>query len=159
MVLPNEPLPWQVDSQNSFVPVNLNGQVVGFLKPEYASHAIDLLNDEQKLRKALNLACADIFRRSKGKLGTVEMLEEEYLSQASVPRKGTRAIALLLQNRQAELGVTEKEFVQFCDSYRLSPNKLQNIYDNNLEIDSTLYAPLSRILGQSIEDVIQIVQG
>jgi hypothetical protein len=159
MVLPYESLPWQCDDQEVFVPVTFEGEFIGVLKPEYAQRLVDVLNNEQYHQRALQLACAELVRRSQGRLGTVESLVEEYTEQSKVPRFGTPAIALLLRHRQEELGVTDKEFMQFCDSYRLSPEKLQAIYEGYYDIDSTLFAPLARILGQPIEEVIHIVQG
>lgn len=159
MVLPNEPLPWQSSSEDVYIPLLFEKEVVGFCKPGYAAQIAEVMNDEKKARKALYMVCADLVKRSQGRLGSIEELVEEYLERASVPRTGTRAIALLLQNRQEELGVTDKEFITFCDSYRLSPSKLKEIYTGNAVIESTLFAPIARILGQSVEEVIQIVQG
>ena len=159
MVLPNEPLPWQRNTNETYVPLTFEGEVVGFCKPEYALQLCDVMNDEKKLRRALQIACADMVKRSQGRLGTVDELVNEYIDRASIPRTGPRAIALLLQNRQQELGVTDKEFITFCDSYRLSPNKLKDIYSGNVKIESTLYAPIARVLGQSVEEVVQIIQG
>jgi hypothetical protein len=159
MVLPNQPLPWQFNSNHVYVPITYDNEVVGFCKPEYAPQITEVMNDEQKVRRALKLACAALSKQSNGQLGTTDALVEEYLERAAVPRSGTRAIALLLKNRQEELGVTEKEFIRFCDSYRLSPEKLQEIYGGDAKIESTLLAPLARILGQSLEEVVQIIEG
>lgn len=159
MVLPHEPLPWQCNTDANLVPITFEGETVGFLKPEYALRVVDLLNDEKRYRRALRLACDEMVRRSRGRMGTTEMLVEEYLEQAKTPRTGTPAIALLLRYRQAELGVTDKEFMQFCDSYRLSPEKLKAIYEGHIPIESTMLAPLARILGQPIEEIMQIARG
>jgi hypothetical protein len=159
MVLPNEPLPWQRNTNETYVPLTFEGEVVGFCKPEYAAQLCDVMNDEKKLRRALQLICADMVKRSQGRLGSAEELIDEYIARASIPRSGARAIALLLKNRQEELGVTDKEFMTFCDSYRLSPDKLKDIYSGNAKIESTLYAPIARILGLSVEEVVQIIQG
>ncbi|MGB3518455.1 MAG: hypothetical protein WBA43_18505 [Elainellaceae cyanobacterium] len=159
MVLPNEPLPWQSNVNETFIPLMFNREVVGFCKPEYAAKLAHVMNDEQKARKALYLVCADFVKRSQGRVGNVDELVEEYLERAAIPRTGARAIALLLKNRQEELGVTDKEFVTFCDSYRLSPEKLKDIYSGQGTIESTLFAPIARVLGQSVEEVVQIIQG
>lgn len=159
MILPNEPLPWQKNSDETYVLLTFEGEVVGFCKPEYAAQVCETMNDEKKVRRALQLACADMVKRSQGRLGSVEELIDEYIERAAIPRTGPRAIALLLQNRQEELGVTDKKFVTFCDSYRLSPEKLKGIYSGHTKIESTLYAPIARILGQSVEEIVQIIQG
>lgn len=156
MVLPHEPLPWQCNTDMTLVPLTFDGETVGFLKPEYALRLVDLLNDEKRYRRALRLACEELVRRSNGRLGTTELLFNEYLERAKTPRIGTPAIAMLLRHRQEELGVTDKEFIQFCDSYRLSPDALQAIYDGDTLIENTMFAPLARILGLPLEDVIRI---
>lgn len=156
MVPPHEPLPWQCNTDTTLVPLTFDGETVGFLKPEYALRLVDLLNDEKRYRRALKLACEELVRRSNGRLGTTEMLFKEYLERAKTPSIGTPAIALLLRHRQEELGVTDKEFIQFCDSYRLSPDKLQAIDDGDTLIEHTMVASLARILGLPLEDVIQI---
>jgi len=73
-------------------------------------------------------------------------------------RSGTGAIALWLKQRQTDLDITDQEFERFCDSYRLLPIKLQGIYEGR-EIDSSMLTPLSRVLGCSVEEVLQVLEG
>jgi len=79
-------------------------------------------------------------------------------NQASRPTSGTGAIALWLKQRQTDLDITDQEFERFCDSYRLLPIKLQGIYEGR-EIDSSMLTPLSRVLGCSVEEVLQVLEG
>lgn len=158
MLLPNEPLPWQMDVTHSYVPLVFEDEMVGLCKPGYASMIVDALNDGDKWRKALYLACYELASIS-GKAESAELLMEKYLRSAAYPRSGIGAIALMLRNRQDELGVSDREFAHFCDSYRLSPKWLQSILTGNAEPDSTVLKPLARVLGLSVDDVLQVLEG
>jgi hypothetical protein len=89
---------------------------------------------------------------------SVDELVQKYLNKVSRPIRGTALIALLLKERQAELDLNAEEFAKFCDSYRLSRKELRNLY-NGAEIESSQLSPLSRILGKTIDEVINTWKG
>ncbi|MFN6530889.1 hypothetical protein [Nostoc sp. ChiSLP03a] len=74
------------------------------------------------------------------------------------PKYGTRAIAVLLQDRQKELDLSNQEFAKFCDTFKLSPTELNNIYAGEA-FDDNLLAPLSRILGITKEQLLKVRDG
>lgn len=154
----NQSLPWEVDPNQNFVPISYEGTVIGFCQASYAKRIIDILNDENKLRKALNLACYDLITQSGGNSATIKDLIQKYLTRAERPKSGTGAIALLLKERQDELDLTDEEFIKFCDTFRLIRENLQGIYAG-ADIDSAWLAPLSRILGISMDELIDVLQG
>ncbi|MBD2464859.1 hypothetical protein H6G89_28045 [Oscillatoria sp. FACHB-1407] len=158
MVLPGEPPAWQFTMAETYVPLSYEDEVVGFCKPDFAARIVDALNDNEKLYKALRLACYDLVGRSGGGEVQLDLLMEQYLTKTAFPTSGVAAIAVLLRDRQDELDVTDKEFIRFCDSYRLPKEKLQAIYDGE-EIDSEDLGPLSRILGRSVDDLMQVLEG
>jgi hypothetical protein len=151
-------LSWKVNSQDSYVPMLYEGIVVGFCKSAYANRITDTLNEEEKLLKALQMACYDLVAKAGGSTGSVDDLVRQYLSKAERPKRGIGAIALLLKERQTELDLPDEGFARFCDSFRLSPEELRTIYAGE-EIESTQLAPLSRILGMSMDDLIAVWQG
>ncbi|NJN85387.1 MAG: hypothetical protein HC881_02540 [Leptolyngbyaceae cyanobacterium SL_7_1] len=157
MTLADEPQAWQFYPADSFVSVTYEEELVGFCKPDFAVRIVDVLNDDEKLRKALRLACYDLISLSGGTTAQIDELMQKYLAKTAAPTTGVAAIALLLRDRQEELDVSDKEFVRFCDSYRLSKEKLEAIYAGE-EIDGNLLVPLSRILGQPVEDILEILE-
>lgn len=158
MVLPGEPSAWQVTTVETYVPMTYEEEIVGFCKPDFAIRIVDAMNDQEKLYKALRLACYDLLGRSGGSTGPVELLMEQYLSKTAYPTSGVGAIAALLRDRQDELDVNDKEFIRFCDSYRLPKHKLLGILSGE-EIDSEDLSSLSRILGRSIDDLLEVLEG
>lgn len=158
MPLPHEAPAWQVTTTDAYVILRHQNTIVGVLRPDIATRLAALLNDEERLRKALELACYDLVSRSGGGASEIDSLCAKYLSQASRPTSGTGAIALWLKQRQTELDITDQEFERFCDSYRLLPAKLQAIYEGR-EIDGSMLMPLARVLGCSIEDVLEVLEG
>ncbi len=74
------------------------------------------------------------------------------------PKYGTRAIAALLRDRQKELDLGNQEFAKFCDTFKLSPTELNNIYAGET-VEDSLLAPLSRILGISKEQLLDVRDG
>ncbi len=158
MPLPNETPAWQAKVSDTYVTLHHHDMVVGVLRPDIATRLANLLNDEDRLQKALKLACYDLVSRSGGGTSDIDSLCAKYLTQASRPTSGTGAIALWLKQRQIELDITDQEFERFCDSYRLVPAKLQAIYEGR-EIDGSMLTPLARVLGCSIEDVLQVLEG
>lgn len=149
---------WKFYSSDVYVSVTYAEELIGFCKPDFAARIVDVLNDDEKLRQALWLACSDLARLGGGTSLPVEALVERYIAKTAEPQSGTAAIGILLRQRQEELDVSDKEFVRFCDSYRLSREQLQAIYAGD-EIDSDMLVPLSRILGRSVDDLLQVLDG
>lgn len=158
MPLPSESPAWQVKTTDTYVTLRHQDAVVGVLRPDVAARLVNLLNDEERMRKALKLACYDLVSRSGGGASEIDGLCAKYLNQASRPTSGTGAIALWLKQRQTELDITDQEFERFCDSYRLVPAKLQAVYEGR-EVDGSMLTPLARVLGCSVEDILQVLEG
>lgn len=151
-------LPWKSNSNECFVAISYEGEVVGFCKSDFASQIVETLNEDEKLRKALHLACYDLVARSGGSTSSINELMQQYIARAARPKSGTGAIALLLKERQKELDLTNEEFAKFCDTFRLSREDLKNIY-SGVEIENTQLAPLARILGMTVDELIDEWQG
>ena len=158
MTLRGEPLPWQINSDDSYVQISHEGTVVGMIKADYASKLVEILNEDQVMRKAVQYACADLLRQAGKDVGHAETLMKQYVAKAQRPRSGTPAIATLLRDRQAELGVKDAEFVQFCNINRLSPEWLKDIYGGDT-IPDRLLGPLAKILGTTVEHLMQVRDG
>ncbi|HIK26895.1 MAG: hypothetical protein N3E45_09890 [Oscillatoriaceae bacterium SKW80] len=151
-------LAWTFNSQTSFVPIFYQGEIVGFCKADIAARMTEFLNAQEKIYKALRLSCLDYIRKSGGDTLRVEELMRKYIARAERPKYGSRAIAAMLRDRQIELNVSDREFIRFCETYKLSFQELKEIYAGEEIIDSQL-GPISRILGMSIEELIQIRDG
>ena len=147
------PLPWQVNPQEPFMPIALEGKIVAYCHPDHAQHIAEILNEQDKLQKALQLACYDLVARSGGSSDSVNDLMQDYRNRVSRPTRGTGLIALLLKERQQNLDLTAEEFAKFCDSYRLSRSELQQIYRGG-DIEHQQLMPISRILSVTIDEVI-----
>lgn len=158
MPLYDESSDWQVESSDPFVPIYHQGNLAGFLKREYTNEMIKFLNDQEVLAKALKLACIDLIKKTGGDTSQVNNLMKKYIKVSERPKYGTRAIALLLTERQKELDLSNQEFTKFCDTFKLSPSELYDIYAGE-PIDDSLLAPLSRILGVSKERLIAVRDG
>lgn len=158
MELINQSEVWQSDVNRPFIPITQEGEIVGFGQPELVNRVVAILNDDENVRKALQLACYDLISRSGGSTNQVEQLMQEYLAKAARPKSGARAIALLLQERQDQLDVSDEEFTKFCDSYRLSRQELQRIYAGE-EVEVNQLTSLSRILGISVDDLLSVLEG
>lgn len=158
MSLRNEPLDWQVKSDDNYVPIYHKGNLVGFFKQEYANEVIKLLNEEEIFKKALKIACSDFLKKTGSDPTKVNYLMKKYIKISERPKFGTRAIALLLRERQKELDLSDPEFTKFCDTFKLSPNELNNISTGEV-IDDNLLSPLSRILGISKERLLEVRDG
>jgi hypothetical protein len=148
----SEPLPWEFDDQKNFVPVTYKGALVGFCKPDIAQKVTAVLNDADKYRKAFDLACSDLSAKAGG-MPSVQDYRQQYLLRVERPTKGIRVIARLLQERQEDLDLTHEEFAKLCDTFRLSRVELKNIYSGE-DIESSQLAPLSRILGITVDELI-----
>lgn len=154
----NNELPWQASAKAAYFPLFYQGSLAGFCRREYVAKVVQVLNDEEKIQKALRLACAELIKQSGGDTRKLEDVIQKYLMLADRPKYGSRAIAAMLRDRQQELNVSEQEFIRFCDTYRLSPQELQEIYDGEEVINSQLSA-ISRILGVSVEELMEIRDG
>jgi hypothetical protein len=158
MPLRNYPSDWELGNNESYMPVYYKGAVAGFFKKEYSETVIKNLNSDDLLTKALNKACTDLIRQTGGDISRVNDLMKKYLKICDVPKFGSLAIAALLRERQEELDLGEKEFSKFCDTFKLSPVELNNIYAGE-NIDDSLIAPLSRILGVSKDELLKVRDG
>lgn len=154
----NQPIRWETDTKEAYVPITYEGTLMGFGKPKFAVKVVEVLNEEERLRKAFKLACKDLLTYVGGDVRQVDDLIEKYLIKADRPRSGTGAIVNLLRDRMADLDVTAQEFARFCDSYRLSLNDLKRIYAGE-KIPDNLLGPLARILGMTVEEVIAVRDG
>lgn len=158
MSLREEPLDWQLSNHESYQPVYHQGKIAGFLKAELADEVIKYLNDKEILKKALTRACIDIVKQNGGDMNTVKQLIRNYIKLSERPKYGTRAIALFLRERQAEVDLNDQEFMKFCNTFMLSPEQLQSIYAGE-PIDDSLIAPLARILNISQTRVLEVRDG
>jgi hypothetical protein len=147
------PPPWKVEPQNPFVPISLSGQIVAYCHPDHAKQITEILNENDKLQKAMQLACYDLVARKGGSSDSVDEMMQQYLNRVSRPTKGTALIALLLKERQQNLDLTNEEFAKFCDSYRLSRDELKQIY-RGMDINHNQLSPIARILSVSVDEVI-----
>lgn len=161
MSLRDKPLDWQIKVHDFYVPLTYQGAMVGLLDPQYAKGIANILNGEESLKKALRLACEELLAELGGDpqdINQLRSLMREYIARTRKPRSGTPAIAALLKERQQELDLSQLEFVRFCDSYKLSPDDLKDIY-NGKPIESKLFSPLCRILGKDTDELILILEG
>lgn len=154
----NEPLAWQYNLNDSFIPITHEGKVIGLSRPDYAVRMIEVLNRDANLSKALRMACIDLLTLSGGDISAADELVQKYLERAARPKHGTRAIAFLLRDRQAELDVSDEEFIKFCDSYRLPREDLKSIYAGE-RIPNHLLSPLARILGKTVDEIVEVRDG
>ncbi|NJP11172.1 MAG: hypothetical protein HC866_18250 [Leptolyngbyaceae cyanobacterium RU_5_1] len=154
----NQPQSWTFNPTDLYGPIFYEGQIVGYCTPTVATRIIETLNDDQKLRKALWLACRDLAAQIGEESEDVDELVEQYIARAERPRRGAGAIALLLKERQDQLDLTHEEFAKFCDTFRLSQAELLDIYDGQ-EIESQQLTPLSRILGMTVDQLIEVWKG
>ncbi|MCW6036149.1 hypothetical protein K4A83_07670 [Spirulina subsalsa FACHB-351] len=161
----NQPLHLEFNSDRTYIAIVYEDQEVGFCTPEIAARIVETLNEDEQLHedndtltKALQMACLDLIRRTGGNPARVNKLMERYLENAKRPEHGTRAIAFLLRDRQRELDVSDKEFIFFCNSYRLSPQELRDIYRGK-DITDEQIKVIARIVGKSAQELIEIRDG
>ncbi|WP_421658956.1 hypothetical protein [Leptothermofonsia sp. ETS-13] len=82
----NQPLPWEFNSDKPFLPISYEGEVIGFCRSDYASQIVETLNDDDKLRKALYLACYDLIARSGGSRSSINELMQQYIAKSNPPQ-------------------------------------------------------------------------
>jgi hypothetical protein len=141
-----------------YVPILYQGSLAGFCSPEYSEEIVQTLNQEERLRKALRIACLDLLRQVGADTSKVDALMKKYMSLAERPKYGPRAVAFLLRERQQDLQVSTQEFVKFCDTFKVSPQQLQSIFAGK-SIEPTLMAPIARILGKTTAEVEAVLYG
>ncbi len=161
----NQSLRLEFNPDRSYIAITYDDLDVGYCTPEFASRIVETLNETEQLRednevltKALQLACLDLLKRMGSNPNRVNKLMQRYLEQSKRPEHGTRAVAFLLRDRQRELGVNDREFVFFCNSYRLSPQELRDIYRGK-DISDDQLKVLSRILGKSYQELMEVRDG
>ena len=153
----HKPLAWKLQPDETYVPILYEGEVVGFCKPDIAQRIVESFNEDDTYRRALQIACYDLIARS-GSTRNLEKLMQRYIAKAERPKSGTGAIAMALNERQRELDLTDEEFARFCDTFRLSREELQGIYAGEA-IEGNQLSPLSRILGLSMDELIELWKG
>ncbi|MBW4441037.1 MAG: hypothetical protein KME10_07365 [Plectolyngbya sp. WJT66-NPBG17] len=151
-------LPWECSAQSAYVPLCHEGAIVGFCDPNHAGEIAKSLNEAEMLQKALYQACYDLVARTGGSSDNVAELVQRYRAKVERPLHGSALVAMLLRERQIDLDLTEDEFAKFCDSYRLSRADLREIYQGE-EVESHQLIPLSRILGKTVDEVIEAWKG
>jgi len=174
----NQPLRWQLNPDQSYIPISYQGRQVGFCAPKFAAKIVEVFNEDEKLqeenellKKALQIACLDLLKQSNSQpnqLNEIQLNElqkqylksakKQYLKSAKRPEHGTAAIAFLLRSRQGELDISDQEFAGFCNSYKLSLQELKDIY-NGKEISDSQLKVLARILGKSVEELTEMRDG
>ena len=153
-----EPPPWEFHPDRPYVPIFHEGELVAYCQPVYAQKIVEVLNEQETLRKAIRIACADLIRKTGGDRSQVENLVKKYIARAERPKFGPRAIAAMLIDRQKDLQVSPKEFLKFCDSYKISAQQLKEIAEGK-EIGSSSIEPLARILGITAAEVMEVLNG
>jgi len=153
-----EPPAWRSNPAQKYVPLLFEDEVIGYCDPEYAAEITEVMNEQEVLRKALRLACLDILRRLKKDTQRVDELVDRYIQRAERPKSGPRAIALLMVERQRELGLSQGEFLKFCDTFKISAQDLISMAEGK-PISPALIAPISRVLGKTPTEVEAILNG
>ncbi len=151
-----EPSTWELGATQPHVPLFYEGELVGFFEPEYAEEVVDALNDRDRLQKALHLACLDLLKKVGAPPDRANELFNRYLMRAQRPKYGPRAIAAMLVDRQKALRVNPQEFMKFCNTYKISPLQLEDIYAGK-SIDDSLIGPIARVLGIPEAEVLGVL--
>lgn len=142
----DEPLPWRVNAKASYVPLEYEGQVIGYCDLEYADELATTMNEQATLHKALRMACRDLLKRMHKDVNRASELADRYVKQAKRPVSGPRALAFMLAERQRELGLSPQEFFKFCDTFKISEHDIAQMADGKA-VASHNIAPISRVLG------------
>ena len=151
-----EKLPWELGAMQPHVPLFYEGELVGYFEPDYAEEIVEALNERDRLQKALRLACLDLLKKMGVSSNRANELTNRYLTRAERPKFGPRAIAAMLVDRQKALRVSPQEFMKFCDTYKISPLQLDDIYEGK-PISNDLIPPIARILGITEEEVLDVL--
>ncbi len=161
----NQPLRLHFNSNNAYIEILYGDIQVGFCKPEFAAKLMESLNkdrelqeENQKLNKALQIACWDLMMMYGGKPTQVNQLIMRYLDKAKRPEHGTRAIAMLLLDRQKGMKMSNREFAIFCNSHKLPPKELMDIFMEK-DVSDRQLGPISRIVGKTIQELMEIRDG
>ncbi|TAF52204.1 MAG: hypothetical protein EAZ61_08760 [Oscillatoriales cyanobacterium] len=142
----DEPLPWRVSTNASYVPLEYEGQVIGYCELDYADELATTMNEQATLHKALRMACRDLLKRMNKDVNRASELADRYVKQAKRPTSGPRALAFMLAERQRELGLSPQEFFKFCDTFKISEQDIAHMADGHA-VASHNIAPISRVLG------------
>lgn len=152
----------QFGPQRWYSSLTINGEEVGWCTAEFADQLSEMFERETHLeatntvlRLAFKRICADMLAKMGANPQQIGQLMLRYLETAIRPTTGPRAIAYLLRDRQAALGMGSQEFLQFCDSYRLSPAELKDIYDGRPINDGQL-KNIARIIGRPAQELAEI---
>lgn len=155
----------QLNHYRSYIAISYEDMEVGFCTPEFADRIVETFNEYERLHeenetlnKALQMACRDLMKQTGGNAYQLQKRMKHYIETAKRPEHGTRAIAYLLRERQRELDLGNKEFVHFCNSYKLSPRELKEIFSGK-DISDNQLKVLSRILGKSVEELTEVRDG
>jgi hypothetical protein len=158
MIQIQESLSWELQPEQPHIPIYREGELVGYCHPDYAQEIVEAMNEQDKLRKALRIACLDILRAKGGNPAKAEELMEKYLVKTERPKFGPRAIAVMLVDRQKELQLSPQEFLKFCDTYKLSTQHIKDLAAAKA-VDPSLINPLARILGVSAMEIKKVLNG
>lgn len=158
MIQIQESLSWEFDPERPHLPIYREGELVGYCHPFYAREIVEAMNDRDKFRKALRMACADLLRAKGGNPAKLEEMIEKYLSKTERPKSGPRAIAAMLLDRKKELQLSPQEFLKFCDTYKVSSQHLNDLAAGKA-VNPNLINPLARILGISGSEVKEVLNG
>ncbi len=152
----------QFGPQRWYSSLTIDGEEVGWCTAEFADQLSEMFERETHLeakntvlRLAFKRICTDMLAKMGGNPQQLGQLMLRYLETVIRPTTGPRAIAYLLRDRQAALGMGSQEFLQFCDSYRLSPTELKDIYDGRPINDGQL-KNIARIVGRSAQELADI---
>lgn len=161
----NHSLRFQLNPYRAYIPISYEEMEVGLCTPEFADRILEIFNDYERLQeenetlsRALKMACLDMIKQLGGNALHIDRRMRQYLENAKRPEHGTRAIAFLLRERQQELKVNNRDFVRFCNSYKLTPQELKDIF-NGKDISDYQLKSLSRILGKSVEELTEVRDG
>lgn len=152
----DEPLPWRVNAKASYVPLEFEGETVGYCDPEYADELAMTMNEQITLQKALRMACRDLLKRMNKDTKRAQDLADRYIQQAKRPTSGPRALAFLLVDRQRELGLSQQEFFKFCDTFKISERDIAELAEGRAIAPRNI-APISRVLGITPTEVEAIL--
>jgi hypothetical protein len=161
----NQTLRLQINQERSYISISEEEIEVGFCTPEFAARLIEIFNEYEKLHeenetlnKALRMACTDLIRQSGGNAKQLNKRMRHYMETARRPEHGTRAIAYLLRERQRALNISNRDFVRFCYSYKLTPKELEDIFKGK-DISDRQLKVLSRILSKTVEELTEVRDG